>query len=264
MLGARSKTPQKIRGLILNKIVSNSVLPAIRENLELSTDDGQTLVGEIAWPENKNPAATLVLVHPLPTHGGSSDSHVYRKISWRLPALSNFAILRFNTRGTTSSLGTSSGDFDSSNKEGLDLKAAVLKAKELTGQEPWLVGWSFGTDVILRNARDLNVSGVILLSPPLRFTKEDELARWRDFAKPIWALVPEFDDFLTPDQAKLRFSSVPNLRIVNAIGAKHLWIGESQVRFVLNHIVKIITGNENPLPEEFSGPMTRHNDLNRD
>ncbi|MGA0078933.1 MAG: alpha/beta hydrolase, partial [Candidatus Nanopelagicales bacterium] len=66
----------------MNKIVSNSVLPAIRERLTLSTDDGQTLVGEIAWPENKNPAATLVLVHPLPTHGGSSDSHVYRKISW--------------------------------------------------------------------------------------------------------------------------------------------------------------------------------------
>ncbi|MGA0130437.1 MAG: alpha/beta hydrolase, partial [Candidatus Nanopelagicales bacterium] len=127
-----------------------------------------------------------------------------------------------------------------------------------------VVGWSFGTDVILRNPTDLNVSGVILLSPPLRFTKEDELARWRDFAKPIWALVPEFDDYLTPDQAKLRFLSVPNLKQVNAKAARHLWIGENQVRFVLNHIVKIITGNENPLPEEFSGLMTRHNDLNRD
>lgn len=245
----------------MNQIVSNSVLPAIRESINLTTEDGQTLVAEIAWPENKKPIATLVLAHPLPTHGGSSDSHVYRKMSWRLPALSNFAIFRFNTRGTTSSLGTSSGEFDASNKEGLDLKAAVSKATELTGQAPWLVGWSFGTDVILRNARNLNIAGVILLSPPLRYTTESELALWSNFDKPMFALIPEFDDYLKPDQAKLRFSSLPNLKLISAAGAKHLWIGEGQVRFALNNIVKIITGNSTQLPEEFAGPMTRHNDL---
>lgn len=261
LLGARPQTPLAIRGLILTEIVSNSVLPAIREGFNLITEDGQTLVAEIAWPEDKKPVATLVLVHPLPTHGGSSDSHIYRKMSWRFPALSKFAIIRFNTRGTSSSLGTSSGEFDASKKEGLDVKAAVNKAIELTGQAPWLVGWSFGTDVILRNARELNISGVILLSPPLRYTSEEELAAWANFDKPVFALVPEFDDYLKPDEARVKFSSVPNLQIIAAQGAKHLWIGETQVRFVLNHIAKIISGKQSDLPGEFAGPMTRHNDL---
>ena len=36
--------------------------------------------------------ATLVTFHPLPTHGGYMDSHVYKKASFRLPALSNIAV----------------------------------------------------------------------------------------------------------------------------------------------------------------------------
>lgn len=245
----------------MSEIVANSVLPSHKEAFTVVTEDGETLVAEIAGPESKSPAATLVLVHPLPTHGGSSDSHIYKKMAWRLPALSNLAILRFNTRGTTSSLGSSSGEFDASNKEGLDLKAVVKKAWELTNQPPWLIGWSFGTDVILRNARTLNIAGIILLSPPLRFTTEAELIGWSDFDKPMYALIPELDDYLKPADAKIRFSSLPNLNLVPVTGGKHLWIGESQVRVVLNSIVKFITGNDEDLPIEYSGPMTRHNDL---
>lgn len=243
------------------EIVANSVLPSHKETLTVITEDGETLVAELAQPEGKDPAATLVLVHPLPTHGGSSDSHLYKKMAWRLPALSNLAILRFNTRGTTSSLGTSSGEFDSSNKEGLDLKAVVEKAVHLTNQPPWVIGWSFGTDVILRNARQLNIAGVILLSPPLRYTKEEELISWSDFDKPMYALIPELDDYLKPTEAKIRFSNLPNLNLVPISGAKHLWIGETQVRVVLNSITKFITGLNQDLPVEYSGPMTRHNDL---
>lgn len=243
------------------EIVANSILPAIKEPFKVVTEDGETLVAEIAWPEDKSPKATLVLVHPLPTHGGSSDSHVYRKIAWRLPALSNFAVVRFNTRGTSSSLGTSSGSFDASNKEGLDLIAVVKAATQTTNQKPWLVGWSFGTDVILRHAINLDISGVILLSPPLRFTQESELLKWNDFKAPLYALIPEFDDYLPPEAAAQKFSQVKNIVLINASGAKHLWIGETQVRFVLNNILKIVSGSESELPTEYSGPMTRHNDL---
>ena len=35
------------------------------------------------------------------------DSHVLRKAAWRLPALAGLAVLRFNTRGTSSLRGTS-------------------------------------------------------------------------------------------------------------------------------------------------------------
>lgn len=70
------------------EIRSLTVLPAQREDIELHTADGLTLVGELAVPADRAPAATLITMHPLPTHGGFMDSHVFRKAAWRLPALS--------------------------------------------------------------------------------------------------------------------------------------------------------------------------------
>ena len=88
-------------------IRSNTVLPADRRSLTLHTADGLALVGELAVPVDRAPVATIVCLHPLPTHGGSMDSHVLRKTSYRLPALAGVAVLRFNTRGTA---GTSEGE----------------------------------------------------------------------------------------------------------------------------------------------------------
>ena len=78
------------------------LLPARREEIELETLDGLTLVGELATPLEGEPVATLVTLHPLPTAGGFMDSHILRKAAARLPALADLAVLRFNTRGTTS------------------------------------------------------------------------------------------------------------------------------------------------------------------
>ena len=108
---------------------------------------------------------------PLPTHGGMMDSHLYRKAAWRLPALAGIAVLRFNTRGTSSAAGTSEGAFDAGEGEGFDLRAAVADADELGLPHPWLVGWSFGTDVVLKHGDIDPVEGAILLSPPLRFDR---------------------------------------------------------------------------------------------
>lgn len=74
-------------------------LPARREDIELKTADGLTLVGELSEPEHVPPVATLVTLHPLPTAGGFMDSHIIRKAAARLPALADLAVLRFNTRG---------------------------------------------------------------------------------------------------------------------------------------------------------------------
>src|SRR3954467_2002028 len=51
-------------------IRANTVLPARREPVVLETADGLHLVGELALPESRTPVATLILLHPLPTHGG--------------------------------------------------------------------------------------------------------------------------------------------------------------------------------------------------
>jgi alpha/beta superfamily hydrolase len=182
-------------------------------------------------------------------------------MSWRLPAQAGFNILRFNTRGTCSKLGTSSGSFDSSNNEGKDLLAAIKYVKDNNLGKPYVVGWSFGTDVTLRHAFDQDLSGVILLSPPLRFTTQDELAKWKNVTFPVVALVPEFDDYLKPEEAKLRFSVATNIQIVPAAGAKHLWVGENSVQVVMNEIVKMIAPSLVPLPITWDGPMEKWNDI---
>ena len=94
-------------------------LPAHREDIELRTADGLTLFGEMASPQDRPPVATLVTLHPLPTAGGSMDSHIIRKAGARLPALADLAVLRFNTRGTASPRGTSQGAFDGGGAERL-------------------------------------------------------------------------------------------------------------------------------------------------
>ena len=111
------------------EIVSNSVLPAIREAIELTTSDGLKLVGELALPIATAPKATLLLLHPNQTGGGMMDSHLFKKAAWRLPALDDVAILRWNTRGTCSAAGRSQGEYDKGLAKGLDLAAALDFAK---------------------------------------------------------------------------------------------------------------------------------------
>jgi alpha/beta superfamily hydrolase len=232
-------------------IRANSILPARREDIELSTADGLRLVGELARPLDKPPFATLVCLHPLPTHGGMMDSHILRKAAWRLPALADLAVLRFNTRGTSSERGTSEGTFDGGDAERLDVAAAVEYADFADLPSIWLLGWSFGTELALRYGSDACVVGLILLSPPLRRTTVDDLSVWAANGKPVIALVPEFDDYLRPAEAAQRFAVIPQAEVVGVAGAKHLWVGDAER--VLNEIVRRVNPAAAPLPTQWPG-----------
>jgi alpha/beta superfamily hydrolase len=234
-------------------IRANSILPARREDIELRTADGLTLVGELALPAQGPPVATLIFLHPLPTHGGMMDSHVLRKAAWRLPALADLAVLRFNTRGTSSVRGTSGGTFDGGDAERLDVAAAIAYAVFARLPRIWLVGWSFGTELALRYGLDPAVVGAILLSPPLRRTSEEELAAWASSGKPVVALVPEFDDYLRPEEAARRFATIGQAEVVGVPGGKHLWVGQAET--VLDEIVKRVVPAAYPLPRDWAGPM---------
>jgi alpha/beta superfamily hydrolase len=237
------------------EIRANTVLPARREDVELHTADGLTLVGELALPLDREPVATLVTLHPLPTHGGFMDSHVYRKASYRLPALAGVAVLRFNTRGTSSARGTSEGRFDHGRSERFDVAAAIELAEFRDLPNRWLVGWSFGTDLALMYGCDPAVEGAILLSPPLKYSGPEHLATWAASGKPLLALVPEHDDYLQPPQARERFAAVPHARVVGVDGARHLWVGEPYVRRALDEIVaQVAPGVPRPLPTTWDGP----------
>ncbi|MEO3804313.1 alpha/beta fold hydrolase [Nonomuraea sp. B1E8] len=232
------------------EIRAATVLPARREPIELHTGDGLTLVGELALPLDRPPAATLVTLHPLPTHGGFMDSHVYKKAANRLPALADLAVLRFNTRGTSSERGTSEGTFDGGQGERFDVAAALEYAEFHDLPHVWVVGWSFGTELALKWAHDPLVEGAILLSPPLHRATDDDLDAWARFGRPLVALVPEFDDYLRPEEARERFARVPQAEVVGVDGAKHLWVGEPYVRVALDEIVKRVNPGAWPLPTE--------------
>jgi alpha/beta superfamily hydrolase len=230
---------------------SSSVFESSRTPFHVVTADGVDLIGEIAAPVGISHGAILCL-HPLPTAGGMMDSHIYKKAANRLPAMAGITVVRFNTRGTTSEAGSSTGTFDNGRAEHFDVEAMLAYCFDtLKLENLWVVGWSFGTDLALQHAKDSRHKGLILLSPPLRTTTDEQLTYWNTDTRPILALVPELDDYLKPDAALQRFAVVPAIKIIGVEGAKHLWIGEPSVHRVLSEINSIVTGDVSPLPTEF-------------
>jgi uncharacterized protein len=235
----------------MTEIRASTVLPAIRTPVTMRTADGLNLVGELAVPEGRAPVATLICLHPLPTAGGMMDSHLLRKASYRLPALADLAVLRFNTRGTTSERGTSDGEFGGGESEREDVAAAIAYCVAAGLPRLWLLGWSFGTELALRWGNDPAVEGAILISPPLARATGADLDGWAASGRPLIALIPELDDYLRPDEARARFARVPQAEVVAVDKARHLWVGEPYVRIVLNEIVRRVNPAAWPLPTEW-------------
>jgi uncharacterized protein len=236
------------------EIWASTVLPARREDIVLHTADGLDLVGELALPLHRDPVATLIALHPLPTAGGMMDSHILRKASYRLPALADLAVLRFNTRGTTSERGTSAGEFGEGGPERHDVAAAIAYCVAAGLPRLWLLGWSFGTELALKWGNVPEVEGAILLSPALRRATDSDLDAWAATGRPLVALVPDLDDYLRPDEARARFARVPQARVIGVDKARHLWVGETDVRIVLNEIVRLVNPAAWPLPTEWKPP----------
>ncbi len=233
--------------MIATEIRGGVNLPARREDVELHTSDGLTLVGELAMPLDRDPVATIVALHPLPTAGGFMDSHIIRKMAGRLPALADLAVLRFNFRGVSSPRGSSGGSFGEGVDEKHDLAAAMDLVAARRLPHPWLVGWSFGTEVVLKYGLEHPIDGAILLSPPLHRATDAEISAWANSGKRLVAVIPELDDYLRPTEARQRFAVVPEIDLVVVEGGKHLWVGESQTRRVLTEVVQRLNPAALPL-----------------
>lgn len=229
----------------------STVLPALRTPFTIMTTDGVKLVGEVAAPLQVEKTPTILMLHPNPTGGGMMDSHILKKAANRLPTMAGITIVRFNTRGTSSQAGSSSGNYDNGDSEKFDVEAMIaycfetLKVKEL-----WVCGWSFGTDLALRYARDKRIKGLILLSPPLKYSKESDLDFWVSDPRVLTAIIPEFDDYLVPDEARKRLAKITHLNLIAVDGGKHLWVGEPAVHRILTEITFLVAPERLPLPQE--------------
>jgi len=197
-------------------------------------------MGEVATPMEEI-TGSLLMLHPNPAGGGMMDSHLYKKAANRLPAMAGIQIIRFNTRGSKSQAGKSEGVYDHGKNEKLDVIAALDYCfEQLKLNELFVVGWSFGAELALQYARDKRIKELILLSPPMLSTTDEDLDFWIKDGRRITALIPELDDYLKPEAAKIRFAKVKNLKQIDVNGAKHLWVGEPMVHLVLSEIVRII------------------------
>ncbi len=228
----------------------STVLPALRTPFTVTTSDGERLIGEVSAPL-QDPTVAILCAHPNPTGGGMMDSHIYKKAANRLPAMAGVTVIRFNTRGTSSEAGTSTGSYDGGRSEKYDIEAMLNYCfDDLAITELWVVGWSFGTSISISHARDPRVKGLILLSPTLLDIQDGDLEFWAADGRPVVALIPEFDDYLKPDQARERFSVIPQAQLIAVEGAKHLWVGEPYVHRVLSEITRVIAPQRLPLPTE--------------
>lgn len=211
-----------------------------REVVELHTADGLRLVAELARP--RGPVrATLVCFHPNPSAGGSMDGHLLRRAAAELPGRAGISVLRVNTRGTSSRAGTSEGTFDDGGAERYDLAAALDHVEHADLPRIWLLGWSFGADVVLRHGDDPSVEGAVLVSPALRTANDEDLQRWARDGRPLVAVVPEHDEHLPPAPARARFAAVPQCELVVLPGAEHLVVGHADE--VLDVVVRILTSS---------------------
>ncbi|PKL96523.1 MAG: alpha/beta hydrolase [Gammaproteobacteria bacterium HGW-Gammaproteobacteria-8] len=108
-------------------------------------------------------AATAVLAHPHPQHGGTMRNKVVT-IMERALRESGLRTLRFNFRGT----GESEGEFDDGDGELADLLAVVEWVRRVRPDDDlWLAGFSFGAWISLRAAQTLPVRMLITIAPPV-------------------------------------------------------------------------------------------------
>ena len=132
-----------------------------------------------------------VLTHPNPPDGGTMHNKVVTMTSRALVEL-GLTTVRFNFRG----VGQSEGAFDNGRGEVLDmLSVARWAIAAHPGEALWLGGFSFGSWVALRAARQLPVAQMISIAPPVDM---------RDFTGVLpppcpWLLIQgETDEIVSP------------------------------------------------------------------
>jgi alpha/beta superfamily hydrolase len=187
------------------------------EPLTLHTADALALEAELRVPDE--PWAAAVLAHPHPRHGGNMRSIVPGALFDALPA-EGVACLRFNFRG----IGRSEGEFGDGLYERADIVAALDALHPIVEGLPLIVaGWSFGADTALA-VGDERLAGWCAIAPPLRIVKVEQMVAAHD-PRPKLLVVPEHDQYRSPDSAREVVAGWVNTRIEVVPGSDHFFIG---------------------------------------
>ncbi len=142
-------------------------------------------------PADARPAVALIC-HPHPLHGGTMHNKVVTILERSLREL-GAKTLKFNFRG----VGQSTGVFDDGRGETLDCMACAQWLRQVAPEHDlWLAGFSFGSYVALRAARELRPDLLLSIAPPVDRYDFSLLARP---ACP-WIIVQGQDDEVVPSE----------------------------------------------------------------
>ncbi len=134
-----------------------------RENLLLSGPQGN-LEASLSYPDTTaEKAATVVICHPHPLHGGSMANKVVGTLCETFNSM-GVPALRFNFRG----VGQSDGRFDEGRGESEDLRAIACWVRTRYPSAPlWVAGFSFGAYVAMRAQPVVSAQRLLLVAPPV-------------------------------------------------------------------------------------------------
>jgi alpha/beta superfamily hydrolase len=211
--------------------------------LQLTTADGVRLEGEVVVPDRPvagEDAVTgaVVLAHPHPLHGGSMSSLVTSEL-FRLLPRRGIAALRFNFRG----VGASEGEHGHGETERHDVEAAIDELATRTEARPLvLCGWSFGADVSLTVTHPA-LAGWIAIAAPLRFRPATDYEQVGADRRPKLLLVPEHDEFRSPESAVEAVRGWTATTVEEVRGADHFMVGRTDkvARLVASFVASLAT-----------------------
>lgn len=184
---------------------------------------GMNFEGIVATPDDVGSSVPgVVICHPHPLFGGNMDNNVVIALSFSLVE-QGFATIRFNFRG----VGNSDGEHTKGEKEHEEVLGAfeLLKAwPSVDGRKLGLVGYSFGTSVILGSASvQKKAKSIALVSPNIRALTDTPLKKSKT---PSFIITGSRDKLVEAEdlQANLdAFAKPPQFEVIN--GADHFWGG---------------------------------------
>ena len=184
---------------------------------------GLNFEGIVATPDEVGgPMPGVVICHPHPLFGGNMDNNVVIAVSFSLVE-QGFATIRFNFRG----VGNSDGEHTKGEQEYQEVLGAfeLLKAwPNVDGRKLGLVGYSFGTSVILGNsAVQKKAKSIALVSPNIRALSDTPLKKSKT---PTFIITGSRDKLVEAEDLQTNldaFANKPQFEVIN--GADHFWGG---------------------------------------
>jgi alpha/beta superfamily hydrolase len=131
------------------------------------------LEGRYQPAQDKNAPIAMIL-HPHPKFGGTMSNQIVYDLFYMFRNR-GFTTFRFNFRG----VGRSQGAFDHGHGELSDAAAALDWVQSLhpDSRGCWIAGFSFGSYIVARAAKNLQLGQLITIAPPVDRYKFSQLRR---------------------------------------------------------------------------------------